>query len=62
MNGEAKMFLMGLGALLVFGGVLYMARATIWRGSLSGLLATLWSRRRAAWASWDLERTGRGFS
>ena len=35
MNGEAKMFLMGLGALLVFGGVLYMARATIWRGSLS---------------------------
>ena len=29
------MFLMGLGALLVFGGVLYMARATIWRGSLS---------------------------
>jgi hypothetical protein len=30
------MFLMGLGALLVLGGVLYMARATIWRGSLSG--------------------------
>ena len=29
------MFLMGLGALLVLGGVLYMARATIWRGSLS---------------------------
>ena len=35
MNGEAKMFLMGLGALLVLGGVLYMARATIWRGWLS---------------------------
>jgi hypothetical protein len=29
------MFLMGLGALLVLGGVLYMAGATIWRGSLS---------------------------
>ena len=26
---------MGLGALLVLGGVLYMAGATIWRGSLS---------------------------
>jgi hypothetical protein len=33
---EARMFLMGLGALLIFGGVLYMARSTIWRGSLSG--------------------------
>jgi sulfite exporter TauE/SafE len=30
------MFLMGLGALLVLGGLLYMARAAIWRGSLSG--------------------------
>jgi hypothetical protein len=29
------MFLMGLGALLVLGGFLYMVRATIWRGSLS---------------------------
>jgi hypothetical protein len=29
------MFLIGLGALLVLGGVLYMTRATIWRGSLS---------------------------
>ena len=29
------MFLLGLGALLVLAGVLYMARATIWRGSLS---------------------------
>jgi hypothetical protein len=30
------MFLMGLGTLLVLGGVLYMARSAIWRGSLSG--------------------------
>ena len=30
------MFLIGLGALLVLGGVLYMARTAIWRGSLSG--------------------------
>ena len=30
------MFLMGLGALLVLGRVLYMARTAIWRGSLSG--------------------------
>jgi len=30
------MFLMGLGALLVAGGVLYMARTASWRGSLSG--------------------------
>lgn len=30
------MVLMGLGALLIFGGLLYMARATIWRGPLSG--------------------------
>jgi hypothetical protein len=29
------MVLMGLGALLVLGGLLYMVRATIWRGSLS---------------------------
>lgn len=29
------MVLMGLGALLVLGGILYMVRATIWRGSLS---------------------------
>jgi hypothetical protein len=27
--------MMGLGALLVLGGILYMVRATIWRGSLS---------------------------
>jgi hypothetical protein len=30
------MFLMGLGALLAIGGVLYMARTAIWRGPLSG--------------------------
>jgi hypothetical protein len=30
------MFLIGLGALLVLGGALYMARTAIWRGSLSG--------------------------
>ena len=30
------MFLMELGALLVLGGVLYMARTAIWRGALSG--------------------------
>src|SRR5258708_19842442 len=30
------MFRVGLGALLVLGGVLYMARAAIWRGPLSG--------------------------
>jgi hypothetical protein len=30
------MVLMGLGALLIFGGLLYTARATIWRGPLSG--------------------------
>ena len=30
------MFLVGLGALLVLGGLLYMVRAAIWRGPLSG--------------------------
>jgi hypothetical protein len=30
------MFVTGLGALLVLGGLLYMIRATIWRGPLSG--------------------------
>ena len=30
------MFPMGLGALLVLGGILYMARSAIWRGPLSG--------------------------
>ncbi len=30
------LILMGLGALLVLGGLLYMARTAIWRGPLSG--------------------------
>jgi hypothetical protein len=30
------MFLMGLGAVLVAGGLLYTARSAIWRGPLSG--------------------------
>jgi len=30
------MFLMVLGALLVLGGILYMARTAIWRGPFSG--------------------------
>jgi len=30
------MFMMVLGALLVLGGLLYMARTAIWRGPLSG--------------------------
>jgi hypothetical protein len=30
------MFLMGLGALLVLGGILCMAHTAIWRGPLSG--------------------------
>jgi hypothetical protein len=47
------MFLMGLGALLVLGGILHMARATIWRGPLSGRdppnrFAALWSHHGAA--------------
>ena len=47
------MFLIGLGALLVLGGILYMARAAIWGDPLAvpvppGRLATLWSRHGAA--------------
>ena len=30
------MFLVGLGALLVLGGLLYITRKAIWRGPLSG--------------------------
>jgi hypothetical protein len=47
-----EMFLMGLGALLVLGGVLHMVRTVIWRGSLSGpdsgrpVRGTLEPRRR----------------
>ena len=56
-----------LGALLVFGGVLYMVRAVIWRGSLRARIpadryAALWSRDGAAWDSWGSEQTGRAFS
>jgi hypothetical protein len=50
------MFLMGLGALLVLGGILYMARTAIWRGPLSG--------RDSSWPARDtLEppRRGLGF-
>ena len=49
---EARMMVILLGALLVFGGVLYMVRAVIWRGSLSGpdsgrpVRGTLEPRRR----------------
>ncbi len=51
------MFLVGLGAVLVLGGVLYMARSAISGGSLSGRVppgrfAALWSRHDAAWDSW----------
>jgi len=52
MNRETRMMVIGLGALLVFGGVLYMVRAVIWRGSLSGpdsgrpVRGTLEPRRR----------------
>ncbi len=61
------MFLIGLGALLVLCGVLYMVRAVIWRGSLSGpdsgrpVRRTL-EPRGAAWDSWGSKRTGRAFS
>ena len=47
------MFLMGLGALLVLGGVVYTARTAIWRGSLSGpeVLTTSGSRHSGAAAA-----------
>ena len=35
------MFLMVFGALLVLGGILYMARTAIWWGSLSGAVLLL---------------------
>ena len=56
-----RMFLMGLGALLVLVGVVYMARATIWRDRLAGRLVTHWSRHAAALDFWDLAQTGRAF-
>ena len=60
------MFLIGLGALLVLGGVLYMVRAVIWRGSLSGpdsagRFAALEPRRRGV-GFLGSKRTGRAFS
>lgn len=63
------MMVIGLGALLVFDGVLYMVRAVIWRGSLSRLGSprsgpvrnTLEPPRRSV-DSWGSERTGRAFS
>ena len=57
MNRETRMMVIGLGALLVFGGVLYMVHAVIWRGSQArappapGRLAALWNRHGAAWGS-----------
>lgn len=58
------MFLTGLGALLIFGGLLYMLRATIWRGPLAvGLhldrFAARWNRLAGAWDSLGSHRTGR---
>ena len=61
------MFLMGLGALLVLGGFLYMARTAIWRGPLSGpdssrpVRDTLEPPRRGV-RFLGSERTGRAFS
>jgi len=55
------MFLMVLGALLVLGGLLYMARTAIWRGPLSGpdssgpVRDTLEPPRRSVrflWSNW----------
>jgi hypothetical protein len=58
------MFLIGLGALLVLGGILYMARARLFGGVPlaaripPGRFAILWSRHGAACDSWGSERTG----
>jgi hypothetical protein len=49
------MFLMGLGALRVLGGFLYMAR-TAGRDSLAGRLAR--SRHGAAWDFWGTNWPG----
>ena len=67
------MFLIGLGALLVLGGVLYSAVSCIWCALLfggdrlaaripAGRFAALWSRDGAAWDSWGSKRTGRAYS
>jgi hypothetical protein len=51
------MFLMGLGALRVLGGFLYMARTAILAGiSLAGRLAR--SRHGAAWDFWGTNWPG----
>jgi hypothetical protein len=53
------MFLTGLGALLIICGLLYMLRATIWRGPLSGrdssrqVRGTLEPPRRGLGIPWD---------
>ncbi len=56
------MILIGFGALLVLGGILYMARATIWRGSLSRPAADTLEPTRRGVGFLGLERTGRAFS
>jgi hypothetical protein len=58
MNREARMMVIGLGALLVIGGVLYMVRAVIWRGSLSGSDS---SRSRPVRSTLEPTRLGVGF-
>jgi len=50
------MFLMGLGALLALGGLLYMARTAIWQGPLSGPDST-----RAVRATLEPQRRGMRF-
>jgi hypothetical protein len=58
MNGEARTFLIGLGALVVLGGVSYIPRNAICGDRLAarippgGRSATLWSHHGAAWDSW----------
>src|SRR6266702_5957816 len=56
------MVLIGLGALLVLGGILYMARATIWRGSLSRPAGDTLEPTRPGVGFVGSERTGRAFS
>jgi hypothetical protein len=54
------MFLIGLGALLVLGGVLYKTQCHLAGDRLAarippgGRFAVLWSRHGAAWDSWGL--------
>ena len=51
------MLLTWLGALLVTGGVLFMAAQAIWRGRLSGR----WSRSRWAGDTLEPRESGSGF-